>query len=196
VAVPCPRCGREYDVTLFEFGRTLWCSCGSRVGIAPRVLRQGGGAQTRFLADRMLGRLARWLRILGLDCADAGDVPDAELVRRAAREERILLTRDRSLPEDWRSPAIHLVSSEELPEQLREILRAFDLRGAVRLFSRCSRCNQRLRAAAQADVAARVPPRVRATHGAFLECPACRRVYWEGSHTERMRRVVAELLGA
>jgi uncharacterized protein with PIN domain len=195
VAVPCPRCGREYDVTLFEFGRTLWCSCGSRVGLAPRVLRLDGGAPTRFLADRMLGRLARWLRILGIDCADAGDVPDAELVRRAAREQRILLSRDRALPEDWRSPVIHLVASEELPEQLREVLRAFELQDAVRLFSRCNRCNQPLRAAAAGDVAARVPPRVLATHGAFLECPACRRVYWEGSHTERMRRVVAELLG-
>jgi uncharacterized protein with PIN domain len=145
----------------------------------------------RFLADGMLGRLGRWLRILGIDCADAGEVSDAELLRRAAREERTILSRDRALP----GGAVHLVASEELREQLREVLRAFALEGELRPFTRCSRCNEPLRAAAEEEVVARVPPRVLARQSAFYECPACRRVYWEGSHTERMRRVVAELRG-
>ena len=181
-------------MTLFEFGRTLWCTCGSRVAMEPRVRSLGSGAETRFLADSMLGRLARWLRILGFDCAYESDVEDAELVRRAAREELILLSRDRSLPEDWRIAGIHLIASEELPEQIRDVVRTFDLAGAVRLFTRCSECNHPLRAAPKVDVSARVPPRILATHDAFRECPACRRVYWEGSHTERIRRVVEDIL--
>jgi uncharacterized protein with PIN domain len=194
VAIPCPRCGREYDVTLFEFGRTLWCTCGSRVGIAPRVSSQGPIGEKRFIADAMLGRLARWLRILGFDCAYDSEIDDEALVRRAVREDRIILSRDRSLPEDWWVPGIHLVGSEELREQLREIVHRFGLTGSVRLFSRCNECNHPLREARKADVSERVPPHAFAAHDRFLECSSCRRVYWEGSHTERIRRVVEEVL--
>jgi uncharacterized protein with PIN domain len=194
VAIPCPRCGREYDVTLFPFGRTLWCTCGSRVGIEPRVGRRGTDAEKRFLADAMLGRLARWLRILGFDCAYDSAIDDEALVRRAVLEDRIILSRDRSLPEAWWVSDIHLVGSEELREQLREVIRSFDLGRSVRLFSRCSACNHPLREASEDGVAERVPPHARATHDRFLECPSCRRVYWEGSHTQRIRRVVDELL--
>jgi hypothetical protein len=194
VAIPCPRCGREYDVTLFGFGRTLWCTCGSRVGIAPRVRSQGATAETRFIADAMLGRLARWLRILGFDCAYDNEIDDAALVRRAVLEDRILLSRDRSLPDDWWVPAIHLVGSEGLVEQLREVVRSFDLAGSVRLFSRCSACNHPLQEVRKADVSERVPPHAFAEHDRFFECPSCRRVYWEGSHTERIRRVVDDVL--
>lgn len=194
VAIPCPRCGREYDVTLFEFGRTLWCTCGSRVGATPRVRSLASAEAPRFIADAMLGRLARWLRILGFDCAYEREIDDEQLVRRAVHEERIILTRDRALPEDWRVPGIHLVASEELREQLRELLRAFGLAGSVRLFSRCNECNQPLRQAQRAEVSERVPPHALASHEAFLECASCRRVYWEGSHTQRIRRVVEEVL--
>ena len=166
MAIPCPRCGREYDVTLFEFGRTLWCTCGSRVGIAPRVGRQGGAAEQRFIADAMLGRLARWLRLLGFDCAYDGGIDDETLVRRALREGRIILTRDRSLPEDWWVPGIHRIGSQELREQLREIFRSFELAGAVRLFSRCAECNHPLQAALEVRrVGARAAPRARRACG-------------------------------
>ena len=195
MAIPCPRCGREYDVTLFEFGRTLWCSCGCRVGIAPRVRSERPTAEKRFIADAMLGRLARWLRILGFDCAWDAEIDDEALVRRAVVEDRILLSRDRSLPADWWVPGIHLIGSEALGDQLRDVVRSFDLAGSLRLFSRCNECNLPLREARKADVRERVPPRAFAQHESFFECPSCRRVFWEGSHTERIRRVVDELLG-
>ena len=69
VAVPCPRCGREYDVALFGFGRTIWCTCGGRVGLGPRRRSLQVPTEGRFIADAMLGKLARWLRLLGFDCA-------------------------------------------------------------------------------------------------------------------------------
>lgn len=194
VAIPCPRCGREYDATLFGFGRTLWCTCGSRVGIAPRIRSQGATAEKRFIADAMLGRLARWLRILGFDCAYESEIDDAALVRRAVLEDRIILSRDRSLSEAWWVAGIHRIGSEELHEQLREVVRTFDLAGSVRLFSRCNACNHPLREALKTDVSERVPPHAFAEHDAFRECPSCGRVYWEGSHTERIRRVVDEVL--
>jgi hypothetical protein len=194
VAVPCPRCGRPYDEGLFAGGRTLWCTCGARVGAARAAEGAARGAQTRFIADAMLGRLARWLRLLGVDCAYEREIEDAELVRRASAEERVILSRDRALPEEWRVRGIHPVDSEDLTEQLREIVRAFDLAGAVRPFTRCTECNRPLRAAAKGDVAQRVPARVLRDHERFLECPGCGRVYWEGSHAERIRRRLAEVL--
>jgi uncharacterized protein with PIN domain len=193
VAVPCPGCGREYDVTLFEFGRTIWCACGRRVGLTRREHRRPG-AERRFVADAMLGRLARWLRLLGFDCAWEADVADEALVRRAVDEGRTVLSRDRALPEEWRIAGIHLVRAEKVREQLAEVLDAFDLAPEIELLSRCSECNAPLRPATEREVARRVPPRVLERHDVFSACPECGRVYWEGTHTDRIRRFVDELL--
>jgi uncharacterized protein with PIN domain len=161
LSVPCPRCGREYDVTLFEFGRTIHCACGTRVGRERRVRIDVGAEPPRFLADAMLGALARWLRILGFDCAYEADIADETLVRRAVAERRAILTRDRALPDEWRVSGVHVLSSEDPRQQLRE---------------------------------ERVPPHVRATRRTYRRCPVCERVYWRGTHTERMGRVVERVL--
>jgi uncharacterized protein with PIN domain len=194
MSVPCPRCGREYDVTLFEFGRTIWCSCGSRVGAELRVRRSQCAGETRFIADAMLGRLAHWLRLLGFDCAYERHVSDEDLVRRGVEQDRVILTRDRALPEEWRVSDICVVRAEETFDQLGEVLRRFDLSGSVRLFTRCSECNRGLVAAQGSAVTGRVPAGILASHREFLECPGCGRVYWQGSHTDRMKRVVERLL--
>jgi uncharacterized protein with PIN domain len=195
VAVPCPGCGREYDVALFQFGRTLWCACGRRVGLEARVRSRAGIGEPRFFADAMLGRLARWLRILGFDTAYENHIPDALLVRRAQQEARTILTRDRALPEEWRVTGIYVVSAPATAEQLHEVVEAFHLAPAMRPFTRCSRCNARLVDAPPERVRRRVPARVLEHHDEFRICEACDRVYWAGSHTERMRRVVDRLVG-
>jgi uncharacterized protein with PIN domain len=196
MSVPCARCGREYDVTLFAFGRTLWCTCGSRVGVEPRIRRVAAGAEVRFSADAMLGKLAHWLRLLGFDCAYENDIADSDLVRRAIEQGRVVLTRDRALPDEWRAPDICVVRAVRTFEQLGEVVRRFGLSSAVRLFTRCSECNRRLTVAEPADLRLRVPARILATHELLRECPGCRRVYWQGSHTRRIQRVVEQLLAA
>ena len=123
MSVPCPRCGRGYDVTLFQFGRTIHCTCGSRVGLEPRIRPASCGHELRFMADAMLGRLARWLRILGCNVALEPEIPDAELVRRALEEERVILTRDQALPEEWRLPRVLIVESEAPLIQLQQVVR-------------------------------------------------------------------------
>jgi uncharacterized protein with PIN domain len=194
VAVPCPACGREYDVALFAFGRTLHCTCGRRVGLAPRVRRVEVEGRPRFFADAMCGRLARWLRVLGYDVAYEAEIGDEELVRRAVEEDRAILTRDRRLPEEWRVSAVHVLRSESGAEQLREVVEAFGLREGMRPFSRCSRCNTPLEEVRSGEVRDRVPARVLAQHDRFRRCPSCGRIYWSGSHTARMRRVLHRLL--
>jgi uncharacterized protein with PIN domain len=141
----------------------------------------------------MLGRLARWLRLLGFDCSYRADIPDAELVEHAWRDGRVILTRDRRLLEEWRVSGIHLVRAEHTGEQLREVLRAFELLDGVRLFSRCSACNRLLEETSRQAARGRAPRRVLEAEERFWECPECKRVYWRGSHTDRIRRVVEGL---
>ncbi len=194
MGVPCPACSREYDIALFAFGRTIHCACGSRVGVEPRVRGVEQERPLRFFADAMLGRLARWLRVLGFDAAYQPHIDDAELVRRAVEERRVVLTRDRALREEWRVSDLYLVEAEGSFEQIREVVRAFSLAEAIHLFSRCNRCNTGLMKIARDEVRSRVPERVLAMHHEFRSCPSCERVYWSGSHTDRMRRVAERIL--
>ncbi|MEE9606745.1 MAG: Mut7-C RNAse domain-containing protein [Myxococcota bacterium] len=194
MAVPCPSCGREYDVALFSFGRTIHCTCGTRVGVEPRVEHRPA-QEPRFMVDAMLGRLARWLRVLGYDSAYQADIDDEHLVRRALDENRVILTRDRALAEEWRVPSILVLRTEAPLEQLRQVAGRMRLDWRGRLFRRCSVCNAPLTPAAPEQVAGRVPARVLRELRRFVECRSCGRVYWEGSHTARMRSVLEETLG-
>lgn len=144
----------------------------------------------------MLGRLARWLRFIGCDASFDAAVADADLVRAAIEDERVLLTRDARLLEEWRVPRALLVESERLPEQLRQVVEAFELDWRAGLFTRCSRCNARLEEVTREAVAGRVPPRVLAEQERFLRCSRCERVYWAGSHVERVRRAIEQALAS
>lgn len=187
MSIRCPGCGRGYDEALFAFGRTRHCTCGARVGAGERAVPAGA---PRFAADAMLGRLARWLRLLGFDTRWQADVSDEALVREALSEDRILLTRDRRLPEEWTVVATVVLESEDLREQLAELGARLALASHARPFTRCNRCNEPLAAASREEVAGRVPPPVAAKHTEFVRCPRCDRVYWAGSHVARMRAVL------
>jgi uncharacterized protein len=196
MSIPCPGCGRDYDVTLFQFGRTITCTCGARVGhghLLPRLALEGA---PRFLADAMLGRLARWLRAIGLDTAYEVAAEDRDLVRRAWQEGRVLLTRDRRLPREWTVPAVYLPEPEVPIEQLAEVVEGFDLDWRAGMFTRCLVCNTPFQPAPETLIQERVPHRVRRHRTRFARCPVCDQLFWEGSHTERMRRRLAERLGS
>jgi hypothetical protein len=193
MAVACRRCGREYDAASFEFGRTLWCTCGNRVGIEPRVGELAHSPEKRFAADAMLGRLARWLRLLGFDCAYAAEITDEALARLAVSEGRLVLTRDRRFPEDWWIPEIYLVREEDVRKQLAEVIQEFGLASSIRVLTRCNECNRPLTPVTRAQVSGRVPAKTLDLYETFAECPACGRVYWEGSHAARIRALAERL---
>jgi uncharacterized protein with PIN domain len=142
----------------------------------------------------MLGRLARWLRLLGFDTFWEPDVPDERLVRVALDDARWILTRDRALPVEWRVPRVHVVAADTPRAQLREVVRAFDLAPRARPFARCSRCNSPVEALPAERAQPLVPEGVRARQVRFSACPGCGRIYWEGTHVERMRRVIESVL--
>ena len=195
MAISCTGCGRQYDVTLFQFGRTIHCTCGRRVGLEHRLWITDPREEPRFFADAMLGRLARWLRTLGYDTAYEASISDDDLVRHSVIEGRRILTRDRKLFEEWRVDGGLLVRAETTLEQLAEVADAFHLPAPDRLFTRCRMCNGVLEPVDRERVRGRIPISIATRSQRFAECPDCARVYWEGSHTDRMRSVLARVLG-
>jgi uncharacterized protein with PIN domain len=139
----------------------------------------------RLLVDGMLGRLAKWLRLLGYDTAYDNTATDTELARRARAEGRVLLTRDRELA-GRRGLRTLLVESEILEEQVREVRKALGSPADPAL-SRCPLCNERLRPISRGEVEDRVPPYVHRTQSQFCACPRCGRIYWPGTHYDAMR---------
>ena len=153
-------------------------------------MRRPAQPPIRFQADAMLGGLARWLRVLGLDVAYDPALHDPDLVEVTVAEDRLLLTRDRRLVERRLVRDRHLlVRSGVVDEQVAQVLGELGIDpGADELFSRCLRCNRPLAPLAPEEAARHVPPYVARTQDRFLRCPVCRRIYWRGTHAERMRR--------
>jgi hypothetical protein len=145
----------------------------------------------RFLCDRMLVRLGRWLRAAGYDTAVAGaGEADGDLVARARAEGRWLLTRDRRLVREdagARDPVV-LLAAETTGAAARELRERLGVDWQAAPFTRCMLDNAEL-VPAGADALARVPAGV--PDGPVMVCPACDRVYWPGSHLRRMHRQLA-----
>ena len=159
-------------------------------------VREHALRETRFVADAHLGGLAHLLRMTGFDTLYDNGFRDDEIERVAAAEGRIVLTRDRELLK--RRGVTHgcYVRALRSELQLREMFDRLDLAGSARPFTRCLSCNALLRAVDKAQVAARLPPRVRERHERFALCDGCSRVFWEGSHWRRMREQVDALLAS
>ena len=157
--------------------------------LRPRPLRC-----SRFILDVHLGQLARRLRLLGLDVKYRNDYEDPEIVRISVAEQRTILTRDKGLLKRSAVERGHWVRARVPDQQTIEVIRAFDLKRSLDPFSRCLECNGALRAAAREALRGRVPAAVADQFETFRECPDCDRVYWPGSHYERLRLRVAALL--
>lgn len=152
--------------------------------------------EPRWICDEMLGRLARYLRFLGYDVEYARGRTDRSILDQARTEDRRVLTRDRGMAE--RSPRVTLLRSIEVEEQLREVRAAFpQLRSEVR-FVRCSLCNGLLR---DADRSSPRPPKgvpegPWGSGAPIYVCPSCGQAYWEGSHTDEIRRTIARVFAS
>lgn len=158
---------------------------GDEVTVAPRgreICREA--SPPRFVLDVHLGRLARLLRLLGFDTAWPRDADDAHLAAIAAREDRILLSRDRGLLKRRKVQTGCLVRSQDPRRQLDEVAERYGLRGRLAPFSRCLVCNTPLR------LDAGVPIDRGAGGGS---CPSCSRRYWRGSHWRSMSAIVEEI---
>ena len=154
----------------------------------PQPLRE-----LRFVADTHLGRLVRYLRMLGFDTTYRDDSPDEELATISSKERRILLTRDRGMLKRNVVTRGYCVRTTEPREQLVEVLQRFDLSGTIRPFSRCVHCNSLLRPTPKDLISDWLPPKTAQYYEEFHVCPRCERIYWKGSHYQRMRRFMEKL---
>jgi uncharacterized protein with PIN domain len=151
----------------------------------------------KFIVDSNVGRLARWLRIAGFDTVFVNDLDDNRLVRLALSEGRVLLTKDtqilkRRVAATGRLKVI-LIESEEVKQQLRQVLKTLNLVSQIRPFTLCLECNQPLMTKAKEEVKDLVPPYVFQTQTQYMQCPACQRVYWRGTHWQRMSRELGRI---
>jgi len=156
---------------------------GRRIALSPR-----------FVADVMLGRLARWLRLLGYDVVYE-HLADDLLIELLKREDRILLSRDRALVEAVGEEQAYFVRNQRVNRQVAEVVRRFDLNTEDFLFTRCTLCNTLVVPTALEDVREEVPPYVAATQREFWRCPGCGQIYWKGSHLDRAREWLQKALG-
>lgn len=177
---------------------------GSTVDVYPWAGEPEGLARTaappqpplRFVADVHLGKLARVLRLLGLDVAYDNTATDAALAAQAALDRRVLLTRDRGLLK--RASVIHgcLVRSTDPAAQAVEVVRRFRLCDDLVPFSRCLVCGAVLRPVTKASVADRLPPLTRRYIDSFHRCDTCEHIYWKGAHHIRLEQLVERVLDA
>ncbi|MBN8440391.1 MAG: Mut7-C ubiquitin/RNAse domain-containing protein [Thauera sp.] len=177
---------------------------GDRVSVYPRFetfditpllrLREHPLRETRFIADAHLGGLAHLLRLTGFDTLYDNHYADEEIERIAGREHRIVLTRDRELLK--RRTITHgcFVHALKPALQIAEIFERLDLARSARPFTLCLECNTPLRTIDKASIEDRLPEGVRERHQRFSTCDGCQRIFWEGSHWQRMRRLVDTLL--
>lgn len=149
--------------------------------------------EPRFALDGHLGRLARYLRLLGFDTAHQPEAGDEALATRAAADDRILLTRDLDLLRRRVVRRGYRVRSTDPSEQVIEVVRQFGLAERLAPFTRCLACGERLVTAEPSEVAGQIPPGVIGRYPTYHRCPGCGRVYWPGSHHRRLSSLVDEV---
>jgi len=156
--------------------------------LRPKPLRD-----TKFVVDVHLGKLARRLRLLGFDTAFRNDFADDEIVALSLREKRIILTRDRGILKHGAVTHGCWIRSNDPEEQVREVVGRFQLERSLRPFTRCSSCNGIVAPVDSADVRDRLPEDIRRRFDVVMRCDGCGRLYWKGSHYDRIREWVDAL---
>jgi uncharacterized protein with PIN domain len=149
--------------------------------------------EPRFVLDGHLGRLAAYLRMLGVDSSYRNNFDDRELIQISVGENRILLTRDRRLLMHKNINLGQLLWSLNPEEQFHEVIERNRLKKWIRPFQRCIRCNHLLEPVRKEDILDQLQPLTRLYFEEFHFCPSCRQIYWKGSHYDRMQKIIKEL---
>jgi uncharacterized protein len=149
----------------------------------------------KFICDDNLGKLAKYLRLLGFDTAYITPITNAELLARMLREDRLVITRDKRLAERIEPERMAIVDTDSPEQQLREVILKFSPPiDKERFFSRCLICNEICREISANEVKDRVFPYILKTKTQFRQCPRCSRIFWQGSHYHRMTAKLSQLL--
>jgi uncharacterized protein with PIN domain len=149
----------------------------------------------RFATEKTLGRLTKWLRLLGFDTRYESELTGKKFIE-TLEKDRILLTRTRRIQNQFATRKLIFVESDHLTQQLNQIFRELGLKAAqARPFSRCLHCNVPIVTVQKDSIRGRVPDYIFEIHDRFQKCPECDRIYWPGSHTRRSLEKIQQLLG-
>ena len=166
-----------------------------RVDITPLTrLRPNPLREPRFVLDVHLGKLARYLRLLGFDTICDRDYVDATIVAVSVEERRLILTRDKGLLKRKEVTRGYWLRNTQPRLQIAEVIEVFDLRRIACAFSRCMICNHTLETVNEAHVRGALPAGLRGQFERVSRCPGCRRLYWPGSHYVRLVDLVQDLI--
>ena len=152
----------------------------------------------RFIVDSNVGKLAKWLRMMGYDALFFGGSNDSQMIATALVENRVILTRDTQIMRrrvvTSRQLKVILIHSDEPERQMRQVMDTLELNYQFQLFSICLECNQPLLGRSKEEVKDRVPPYVFQAQSQYMECPTCHRIYWRGTHWQAMTRKLERLI--
>lgn len=151
--------------------------------------------EPKFVLDVHLGKLARYLRMLGIDVLYENSYSKDDLVNISLEKRRAILTRDRNLLKRNEITHAYWIRSEDPLEQAKEVVERFHLQNELKEFSRCMECNGVLESVDKEEIIEEIPPKVQAYQTEFYRCPQCRRLYWKGSHYERMKDLISRIEG-
>jgi len=149
----------------------------------------------KFVTDGMLGKLTRWLRMLGHDVEYMGSMNDKELIQKAKTERRILLTRDVELYKQAiaRGAEAFLIENPNQTADLANLARRFKFKLEIDVkVSRCPKCNSKIKAVTKASVSEKIPPTTSSNYEEFWQCQGCGQVYWHGTHWKRIDKTLKE----
>jgi len=150
-----------------------------------------------FIVDSNAGKLARWLRMMGYDTLFFSDIEDGHLVDMAMKEGRVVVTRDTQIAKRRvaanGSLRVILSRDDDPKQQLMQVLKELNLDCRQMQFTRCLECNRRLVSRSKEEVKDLVPPYVFRTQTQYMQCPSCKRIYWQGTHWQRMKRDLEEI---
>ncbi|MDX1303024.1 Mut7-C RNAse domain-containing protein [Photobacterium sp.] len=164
------------------------------VSIIPLVhLRSPPPRETKFVVDVNLGKLAIKLRLLGFDTLYRKDFSDSEIVKRSLDEKRIILTRDKGIFKYRAVTHGYWVRSDDPKRQLREVITRLQLENRFRPFTRCSNCNEQLHPVESWRLKGRIPDDILLFSDGFMECEGCEKIYWRGSHYDRICKWIDQL---
>jgi len=144
----------------------------------------------KFIVDHNVGKLAKWLRMMGYDTLFFEGNDDSQMIAAALAEGRVILTRDTQIMKRWVVTTgrlkVILIESEEPERQMCQVVETLNLDSQFRPFTVCLECNQLLEERSKQQVQDRVPPYVFQTQNQYMECLACHRIYWRGTHWQAM----------
>jgi len=149
----------------------------------------------KFVTDGMLGKLTRWLRMLGQDVVYTGSMDDKELIQKTKKEQRILLTRDLELYQQaiGRGAEAFLVDGKTEAEKLAKIAKRFGFKLEIDVkVSRCPKCNTRIKPVSKTNVIKKIPQTTSSYYNEFWECLGCQQVYWRGAHWKKIEKTLRE----